>query len=200
MASSPASSRSAVTEVLAQWSRGDRAALDRLAPLIYPELRRMAAQQMRREPSNHTLQPTALVHEVFLHLVDQRRATWENRAQFFAVAAQVMRRILVDHARSRAALKRGGAVTKLTLEAEGDEAAIDPVAAEVVAVDEALGRLAAHDPDQARIVELRFFGGLSIDETAHVMERSARTIKREWRVAKAWLFRELASRRDHLDA
>lgn len=192
MADSPESSCSAaVTEILAQWSRGDRSALDRLVPVIYPELRRIAGRQLRHERSDHTLDPTALVHELFLQLVDQRSATWDNRTQFFAVAARLMRRILVDHARGREALKRGGGVTKLALKSEDAGAMVDPVAAEVLAVDQALGRLAAHDPDQARIVELRFFGGLSVEETAHVMERSARTIKREWRIAKAWLYREL---------
>ena len=192
MVKSSRSSRSeAVTQVLAEWSRGEEAALDRLAPLIYPELRRIAGRQLRRERSDHTLQPTALVHEVFLQLVDQRHATWENRAQFFAVAAQLMRRILVDHARSRHALKRGGAITKVALDVRAVDVSADPIAAEVLAVDQALERLAEQDPDQARIVELRFFGGLSVEETAKVMERSARTVKREWRVAKAWLFREL---------
>ena len=192
MADSLRTDRSAaVTQVLGQWSRGDKTALDRLAPLIYPELRRIAGRQLRHERADHTLQPTALVHEVFLHLVDQRRASWHNRAHFFAVAAQVMRRILVDHARSRETLKRGGAVTTVTLEADGADVSVDPVAAEVLAVDEALARLAAQDPDQARVVELRFFGGLSVEETAHVMDRSARTVKRDWRMAKAWLFREL---------
>jgi RNA polymerase sigma factor (TIGR02999 family) len=191
VAGSSENSRAAVTDVLLQWSHGDRTALDRLAPLIYPDLRRIAARQMRREPSDHTLQPTALVHEVFLQLVDQRHATWENRAHFFAVAAQLMRRILVDYARSRAALKRGAGITTLTLAADGADGSVDPVAAEVVAVHQALERLAVRDPDQARIVELRFFGGLSVEETAHVLERSPRTIKREWRIAKAWLFREL---------
>lgn len=189
---SPDTNRSAaVTHVLTEWSRGDKTALDRLVPLIYPELHRIAGRQLRRERSDHTLQPTALVHEVFLQLVDQRRATWNGRAHFFAVAAQLMRRILVDHARSRDTQKRGGDVTKVTLEADAAGVEVNPVAAEVLAVDQALVRLAARDPDQARIVELRFFGGLSVEETAHVMERSTRTIKREWRMAKAWLFREL---------
>lgn len=192
MVKSSQSSRSeAVTQVLVDWSRGDGAALDRLVPLIYPELRRIAGRQLRRERTDHTLQPTALVHEVFLQLVDQRHATWENRAQFFAVAAQLMRRILVDHARSRHALKRGGPITKVALDVRAVDVAGDPIAAEVLAVDQALERLAEQDPDQARIVELRFFGGLSVEETAKVMERSARTVKREWRLAKAWLFREL---------
>ena len=192
MVKSSQSSRSeAVTRVLAEWSRGDGAALDRLVPLIYPELRRIAGRQLRRERPDHTLQPTALVHEVFLQLVDQRHATWENRAQFFAVSAQLMRRILVDHARSRHALKRGGPITKVALDVRAIDVSGDPVAAEVLAVDQALERLAEQDPDQARIVELRFFGGLTVEETAKVMERSARTVKREWRLAKAWLFREL---------
>ena len=196
MVKSSRSSRSeAVTQVLVDWSRGDGAALDRLVPLIYPELRRIAGRQLRRERPDHTLQPTALVHEVFLQLVDQRHATWENRAQFFAVAAQLMRRILVDHARSRHALKRGGQITKVALDLCAVDVAEDPIAAEVLAVDQALERLAEQDPDQARIVELRFFGGLSVEETAKVMERSARTVKREWRLAKAWLFRELQPRR-----
>jgi RNA polymerase sigma factor (TIGR02999 family) len=196
MVKSSHSSRSeAVTRVLAEWSRGNGAALDRLVPLIYPELRRIAGRQLRRERPDHTLQPTALVHEVFLQLVDQRHATWENRAQFFAVSAQLMRRILVDHARSRHALKRGGPITKVALDVRAIDVSGDPVAAEVLAVDQALERLAEQDSDQARIVELRFFGGLTVEETAKVMERSARTVKREWRLAKAWLFRELQTRR-----
>jgi len=193
--SSQSSRSEAVTQVLIDWSRGDGVALDRLVPLIYPELRRIAARQLRRERPDHTLQPTALVHEVFLQLVDQRHATWENRAQFFAVSARLMRRILVDHARSRHALKRGGPITKVALDVRAIEPSGDPVAAEVLAVDQALERLAEQDPDQARIVELRFFGGLTVEETAKVMERSARTVKREWRLAKAWLFRELQPRR-----
>ena len=141
MVKSSQSSRSeAVTRVLAEWSRGDGAALDRLVPLIYPELRRIAGRQLRRERPDHTLQPTALVHEVFLQLVDQRHATWENRAQFFAVSAQLMRRILVDHARSRYALKRGGPITKVALDVRAIDVAGDPVAAEVLAVDRALER------------------------------------------------------------
>lgn len=195
MVKSSESSRPAtVTQVLTEWSRGDKAALDRLVPLIYPELRRIAGRQLRRERPDHTLQPTALVHEVFLQLVHQRDASWDNRAQFFAVAAQLMRRILVDHARSRQALKRGGGITMVTLEAQAADASADPIAAELLALDQALERLAARDPDHARIVELRFFGGLSVEETAHVMQRSARTVKREWRLAKAWLFRELQGR------
>jgi RNA polymerase sigma factor (TIGR02999 family) len=187
------SGSAAVTEVLAQWSRGDRSALDRLVPLIYPELRRIAGRQLRHERSDHTLQPTALVHELFLQLVDQRSATWENRTQFFAVAARLMRRILVDHARGREALKRGGGVTKLPLEPEGPDAMVDPVAAEVLAVDQALGRLAARDPDQARMVELRFFGGMTIEQTAEVLGLSPATIKREWAVAKGWLHSALTT-------
>lgn len=153
----------------------------------------MAARHLRRERDGHTLEPTALVHEVYLRLVDQREATWHNRAQFFGVAAQLMRRILVDHARARQAEKRGGGKTLISLERAGDLAGPQAVA-EVLAIDEALERLAARDPDQARIVELRFFAGLTVEEVAHLLQRSERTIKREWRLARAWLYRELRLR------
>jgi RNA polymerase sigma factor (TIGR02999 family) len=161
-----------------------------LIPLVYAECRRIAGQQLRRERQEHTLDPTALVHELYLRLVDQQRATWENRAQFFGVAAQLMRRILVDHARARRAEKRGGSAVFVSLTAAadtGDDARI----ADVLAIDDALERLAAVDAEQVRIIELRFFAGLSVEETAHVIGRSPRTIKREWRLAKAWLYREL---------
>ena len=182
----------AITQLLDDWSGGDRAALDRLLPIVYGELRRLAGRALRRERDGHTLQPTALVHELYVRLVDQRRASWENRAQFFAVAAQLMRRILVDHARARVAAKRGGPSPRLSLDEAGDavDAAIAP-AFEVLAVDRALTRLATLDPEQARVVELRFFSGLSVEETAHVLGRSPRTIKREWRLAKAWLYQQL---------
>ena len=192
-----------VTTLLQRWSEGDRSALDRLLPLIHTELRRIAAQQLSGERDGHTLVPTALVNELFLKLVDQRRAAWDNRAHFFAVAAQLMRRILVDYARSRQADKRGGSVTRLSLEDLADDGAVQhppdvrgaAAAADVLAIDQALERLAQLDPDQARIVELRFFAGLTVDETAHVLQRSARTVKREWRLARAWLYRELRSER-----
>jgi RNA polymerase sigma factor (TIGR02999 family) len=190
------SSTSDVTRLLLRWSEGDASALDRLLPVIYGELRRIASSQVRRERPDHTLAPTALVHELYLRLVDQRRATWQHRAQFFGVAAQLMRRILVDHARERQATKRGGSATRVSLEhaleeSEAAGAAHGSDALEVLAVDEALHRLARLDADQAHIVELRFFAGLTVEETAHVLNRSPRTIKREWRLARAWLYREL---------
>ncbi|HEV8382527.1 MAG TPA: sigma-70 family RNA polymerase sigma factor [Gemmatimonadales bacterium] len=185
-----------VTGLLLRWSQGDAQALDQLLPLVYGECRRIAERQLRRERPDHTLSPTALVHELYLQLVDQRRATWQNRAHFFAVAAQLMRRILVDHARSRGAQKRGGRGAGggrgvlVSLDADL-EAAQPSRAAEVLALNDALDRLAARDPEQQRIVELRFFAGLTVEEVAHVVGRSPRTVKREWQLAKAWLFREL---------
>lgn len=179
-----------VTEWLLRWSEGDRDALERLFPLVYDECRRMAARDLRRERSEHTLNPTALVHEMYLKLVDQRRANWKNRMQFFGVVAQIMRRVLVDHARTRQARKRGGGQTFVTLEGIGD-ASDESRIADVLAIDEALSRLAQLDRDQERIVELRFFAGLTVEETAHVLGCSPRTVKREWQHAKAWLFREL---------
>ena len=182
-----------LTTLLGRWSEGDSSAFDALVPLIYDECRRIAARQLRRERDDHTLDPTALVHELYLRLVDQRRATWANRAHFFGIAAQLMRRILVDHLRAKRTAKRGGSPTFVSLAAVTDEA-VDNVA-DVLAIDEALERLAAIDPDQVRIVEMRFFAGLTVDETAHVLGRSPRTVKREWRLAKAWLFRELRQER-----
>jgi RNA polymerase sigma factor (TIGR02999 family) len=181
-----------VTELLLAWSGGDREALDRLVPLVYSELRRRAGAQLARERGSHTLQPTALVHEAFLKLVDQRRARWDSRAQFFAVAAQVMRRILVDHARARSAEKRGGDTLRVSLEEAGD-APISPEA-DLLPLNEALERLAVQDERQARVVELRFFGGLSVEEVAAVLEVSEITVKRDWAMAKAWLYRELSGR------
>ena len=179
-----------VTGLLLRWSQGDTEALDRLMPAVYAECRSIAARQLRRERPGHTLEPTALVHEWYLRLVDQRRATWESRTQFFGIAAQLMRRILVDHARARHAKKRGGAAMLLSLDAASEEPD-DSRVADVLAIDEALDRLAGRDADQVRIIELRFFAGLTVEETAQVLGRSPRTIKREWRLAKAWLFREL---------
>jgi RNA polymerase sigma factor (TIGR02999 family) len=179
-----------VTNLLLRWSAGDPDALDRLIPLVYGELRRIAGRHLRAERQEHTLAPTALVNEVYLRLVNQRQVSWQNRAQFFGVAAQLMRRILVDHARRRQAGKRGASVAIVPLEAAGEVTAADG-AADVLAIDGALERLAAHDPDHARIVELRFFAGLTVEEVAHLLDRSPRTIKREWRLARAWLYREL---------
>jgi RNA polymerase sigma factor (TIGR02999 family) len=190
------SSSSDVTRLLLRWSKGDEDAFERLLPLVYSELRRIASKQLRRERPDHTLAPTALVHELYLRLIDQRRATWENRAHFFGLAAQMMRRILVDYARARQAGKRGGSRTRVSLEEVLEEAGPggggpDPSAADVLAIDEALTRLAVIDSEQARIVELRFFAGLTVEETALLLKRSPRTVKREWRLARAWLYREL---------
>lgn len=182
-----------ITSLLAEWSRGSRGALDRVLPLVYAELRRIAARQLRRRPADEPLQPTDLVHALFLQLVAQRHATWENRTHFYAVVAQMMRRILIDHARARHAAKRGGLSVTVPL-ADVDESqsvGVTPRLSDVLALDEAIERLASRDAEQARIVELRFFTGLSVEETAKVLGRSTRTVKREWRMAKAWLFREL---------
>jgi RNA polymerase sigma factor (TIGR02999 family) len=176
--------------MLAEWSNsGDRDALDKLMPIVYEELRRQAARYLRHERDGHTLQTTALVHEAYVRLIDQAGVRWQSRAHFFAIAAELMRRILVDHARKRNAAKRGGDAVRVTL----DEAvrSSGPKDLDLVAVDEALTRLAALDQQQARIVELRFFGGLNVDETAEVLGISERTVKRDWIVAKAWIRREL---------
>ena len=180
-----------VTQLLREWSQGDATALDRLIPFVYDELRRQAANYMRRERPGQSLQTTALVHEAYLRLVDQRAVEWQNRNHFFAIAAHLMRRILVDHARQHQAVKRGGAELKL-LPLDDAEAAFDGEEIDLVALDEALERLALLDEQQSRVVELRFFSGLSVEETAEVLSVSARTVKREWRSAKAWLRGELA--------
>jgi RNA polymerase sigma factor (TIGR02999 family) len=180
-----------VTNLLGDWRRGDAAALEKLVPIVYTELRQLAQRALRHERAGHTLQPTALVHEVYLRLVEQQRADWENRAQFFAVAAQMMRRILVDHARALLTDKRGQMTPHLSL-SEAPDVATEP-AFEVLAIDMALTKLGELDEEQARIVELRFFSGLTVDETAHVLGRSPRTIKREWRLAKAWFYRQLSA-------
>ena len=179
-----------VTQLLTRWRAGDREALDSLVPVVYGELRRMAARCLRHERSRHTLQPTALVHEAFLRLVDQRDVTWQNRAHFFGVAAQLMRRILVDHARERAAKKRGGSAGHLPLSEALATPASDQV--DILAIDAALHRLNDIDPDQVRLVELRFFTGLTVEETAEVMGWSTGSVKREWTIAKAWLQREMS--------
>lgn len=178
-----------VTELLIRWSNGDRAALDRLMPLIYDELHRLAHRYMRREHPGHTLQTTALVNEVYLRLVDQTKVQWHNRAHFFGIAANLMRQILIQHARRRHAAKRGGARPSVSLE-DAVGLSEEPVV-DLVALDQALTRLDALDPQKSRIVELRFFGGLTVDETAEVLGLSPRTVKREWRVAKAWLYNQL---------
>ena len=179
-----------VSQLLLDWGNGDRAALDKLIPVVHQELHRLAHHYMRQERAGHTLQTTALVDEAYMRLADYKRMRWQSRAHFFAVAAQVMRRILVEHARSRDSAKRGGGAQKLEL----DEAAVvsEGRSAEVIAVDEALTDLEAWDSRKGRIVELRFFGGLNIEETAEVMKVSPTTVQREWRAAKAWLYRALS--------
>lgn len=179
-----------LTTWLQRWSEGDGEALEHLLPLVYDECRRIAAWQMRRERAGHTLTPTALVHEMYLRFAGQRNANWKNRTQFYCVAGKVMRRILVDHARARQTRKRGASPVLVTLDAVPAESVHTDVA-DVLAIDSALRRLAQLDPDQERIVELRFFAGLTVEETAELVGRSPRTIKREWQLAKAWLFREL---------
>lgn len=178
-----------VTNLLVQLKNGNRDAEPRLIPLVYAELRRLAGHYIRGERPGHTLQATALVHEAYLRLVGQKEISWQNRAHFFGVAANLMRRILVDHARAKQAKKRGGSGQKLSL----DEAVlVKPEAPEqFLALDEALERLARRDPRQSRIVELRFFGGLSEEETAEVLGISTRTVKRDWSVARAWLYQQL---------
>ena len=175
-----------VTRLLIQLTDGNRTVLDELLPLVYGELRSLAANYLRRERSAHTLQPTALVHEAYLRLVDQNQVRWQNRAHFFGVAAQMMRRILVDHARGHNAEKRGGEIHKLSLDENID--VTDERATDLISLDDALTALAAIDEQKSRIVELRFFGGLSVEETAEVLGVSAPTVKRQWRMAKAWLY------------
>jgi len=186
------SSKGEITELLRNWRGGDKAAMDKLLPIVYDELRRLAAGFFRRERLNHTLQATALVHEAYLRLVDQSRVGWENRAHFFGSAAQLMRQILVDHARSHNAAKRGGGEIKVSL-AE-DMALAGPRELDLIALDVALDELAALDGQQSRIVEMRFFGGLSIEETAEVLGVAPATVKRDWNTAKAWLYRRMQKR------
>jgi RNA polymerase sigma-70 factor (ECF subfamily) len=183
-------SQKSVTQLLKEGSRGDRAALDELLPLVYEELRRLAGAYMSRERGNHTLQPTALVHEAYMRLIDQKSVDWQNRAHFFGLAAQMMRRILITHAQTRRSEKRGGRVERLSL----DDAVsfFEERDVNLVALDEALSRMEAFDPQQSRVVELRFFGGLSVEETAEVMNISPATVKRDWSDAKLWLKRELS--------
>ena len=178
-----------VTELLVRWRGGDKAALDSLMPLVYTELRRIANHYLRGERSDHTLQSTALVHEAYVRMTEQDLPQWQNRAHFFAVAAQLMRQILVDHARSHRASKRGGNVYKLALEDAEEQPKVLDV--DIVALDDALKSLATMDAQQSRVVELKFFGGLSVEDTAEVLGVSASTVKRDWTTARAWLFREL---------
>ncbi len=179
-----------ITRLLQAWGKGDQAALDRLTPLVYDELRRMARRYMRREREGHTLQTTALVNEAYLRLVDVTHADWHDRAHFFAVSAQMMRRILVDAARARASERRGGQMVRAELETIPDLSSGRD--REIVAIDDALGALAELDPRKAKVIELRFFGGLSVEETAEVLKISPQSVLRDWKLAKAWLMRELS--------
>jgi RNA polymerase sigma factor (TIGR02999 family) len=179
-----------VTELLVGWSNGDKEALDRIVPIVYDELRKQAARYLRRERAGHTLQTTALIHEAYIRLVDQKNVRWQNRAHFFGISAQLMRRILVDHARTKGRAKRGGSDIRVSLDdtnliAKGTDL-------DIIAVDEALERLAQIDEQQSKIVELRFFSGLTVEETAEVLKISPATVKRDWSMAKAWLHREIS--------
>ena len=180
-----------LTELLLNWCSGDQAVPDQLFPLVYRELKAMAHRQLYRESPGHTLQTTALVNEAYIKLVDQRRVKWQNRAHFFAIAAQMMRRILIDHARGLARQRRGGNLNKISL----DDAMIvaDERASELIALDEALCDLAKVDPRRGRVVELRFFGGLSNEEIAEVLDISPNTVIRDWNMARAWLYKQLGT-------
>ena len=188
----PDQTKQNITEILRQWSGGSREALDELMPLVYAELRRQAAQYLRRERQNHTLQTTALINEAYLKLIDQRDVNWESRTHFFAIAAQAMRRILVDYAKTRNREKRGGAAENLPLEEALQVQAKEGRSVDLIALDEALTRLAAIDEQQARVVELRYFADLSLEETAEALHISRTTAARDWSVAKVWLLRELS--------
>lgn len=187
----PASSER-VSKLLLNWGQGDQGAREALIPLVYDELRRLARRYLRRERPDHTLQSAALVNEAYLRLIRQDQPQWQNRAHFFGVAAQLMRHILVDHARNRAAAKRGAGAPRLTL--DPDVALPQARDVDLVALDDALNQLAALDPQQSRLVELRFFGGLSIEETSVVLSVSPATVKREWATARAWLQREMRNK------
>lgn len=181
-----------ITDLLLAWNGGDQSALERLMPLVYDELRRLAQHYLRQERANHTLQPTALVHEAWLRLAQTNRLNWQNRAHFIGVAAELMRRILVDHARKHRAEMRGGAETRVALDEARDARA--PQEVDLIALDEALDTLKALDSRQSRIVELKFFGGLEIAEIAEVLGVSPATVKRDWAWAKTWLYREISRR------
>jgi RNA polymerase sigma factor (TIGR02999 family) len=187
---SEASDRQPVTQLLVEWQNGSQTALDSLIPLVYEELRTIASRYLSRESVSHTLQSTALVHEAYFRLVGQRRVQWQNRAHFFGIAAHMMRRILVDHARHQHRDKRGGPAPKLSLD-EAIAVAEPEVEVDLLALDEALTALARIDPRGARIIELRFFSSLTIEETAEVLDVSTGTVKRDWNAARAWLYREM---------
>jgi RNA polymerase sigma factor (TIGR02999 family) len=181
-----------VTELLIKWGGGEAAALDRLMPLVYQDLRRLARACLRDERQHHTLQPTALVHEVYLRLIDDRQVDWQHRAQFFGLAAKMMRNILVDHSRRKGADKRGGDNLRVSLSAVDQQAKGPDV--DIIAIDDALKSLASFKPVHAQVVELRYFGGLTIEQTAEVLDLSHATVERYWNFARAWLHRELAKR------
>ena len=184
-----------LTGLLVDWARGDKAALEQLTPLVYDEIRRIAHRYVQREREGQTLETTALVNEAYLRLAGSQRVEWQNRAHFFAVTAQVMRHILIDHARRRHYVKHGGEVQRVSFDAATRDTALmsQPRAAELLALDEALNELAKIDARKSRVVELRYFGGLSIEETADVLEVSAMTVRRDWRAAKAWLYKKVTS-------
>lgn len=186
----PTRSPHEITQLLAEWSDGNQTALDKLYPLVYDELHRMANRYMNRERKDHTLQTTALIHEAYVRLVDQKHVHWTNRAHFFAISAQIMRRILIDHARRHAYAKRGGGAQKVSL----DETAIiaGDRASDMLLLDEALKRLAEMDPRRGQVVELRYFGGLNNEEIADVLKISENTVTRDWNMARAWLYQELS--------
>lgn len=188
-------SPSEVTRLLKDWGNGDSAALDQLIPIVYAELRTIAARYLRRERQDHTLQPTALVNEAYLRLIDQKQVEWQNRAHFVGVAAQMMRRILVDHARSHNRAKRGGGAPKVSL----DEAVAisEDRANDLVELDEALTALAVFDERKSRVVEMKYFGGLSVEETAEVLKVSVITVARDWKLAKAWLYTTIKDNAEH---
>ena len=180
-----------ITQLLERWGTGNKEVLDELLPIVYDELRRQAARYLRRERIGHTLQTTALIHEAYMRLVDQRNVRWQNRAHFFGIASQLMRRILVDHARTKKRAKRGGSDIRVSLTDIAASTKAEDL--DVIALDEALNRLSTIDQQQARIVELRFFSGLTVEETAEVLSISPATVKRDWSMAKAWLHREISN-------
>jgi len=182
-----------ITRLLLAWGQGDATALERLMPLVYAELRRVARRYMNRQRPDHTLQTTALVNEAYLRLIDSSRVQWQDRAHFFAVSAQLMRRILVDFARAQGNLKRGGGAARLALE-DAPEVSAER-GADLIALDDALNALAAMNPRQSQVIELRYFGGLSEEETAEALKVSPRTVRRDWSLARAWLYRELSRER-----
>jgi RNA polymerase sigma factor (TIGR02999 family) len=183
-----------VTQILREWSGGDQRAPERLMPFVYDELRRLARAFLARERGGHTLQPTALVHEAYVRLVDQTRVDWQNRAHFYAIASRMMRRVLIDHARAHVTDKRGGAAVHLSL--EDVQVSVEERAASLVALDEALARLALVDERKSRVVEMRFFGGMSDEEIAEVLGVTTRTVLRDWKKARLWLYRELSPEKD----